>query len=462
MTVAALAQPAEAPTLREIVEVLTLQGGFNAALVVSGTTLLGIAAGIIGTFAVLRRRALMGDALSHATLPGIAMAFLAATWLGVEGRSLPVLLLGAAVTGVLGVVAVQLISRHSRLGEDAAIGAVLSVFFGVGVVLLSHIQTLETGNQGGLDRFILGQTAAMNRSDATLMFGAALLAAVNSALFFKEFRLACFDPGFGRVQGWPVGGIDLLMMSLVVAVTVVGLQAVGLILVVAMIILPAASARFWTERLGVMTVLGGVFGGLSGYIGSGVSALAPRMPAGAVIVLVAGVFFVASLLFAPPRGFLSRVLRQARLRLRVARDHFLRALYEEVEEAGVTQAAPVEALRARRRWGELRFRVLSGWLASQGLIQRENGAVALTSRGAKDAQRVTRNHRLWEEYLVAHADVAPSHVDYSADRVEHILSGPLIAELEASLRRKGRLPGDREPPRSLHPVGAEARVEAAS
>lgn len=435
----------DSPSLRDAIETLTLQGGFNTTLVVIGASLLGIAAGTIGTFTVLRRRALMGDALSHATLPGIAGAFLAATWLGAEGRSLPVLLFGAAVTGVIGVVTVQLISRHSRIGEDAAIGAVLSVFFGLGVVLLSHIQTLQTGNQGGLERFILGQTAAMSRDDARLMAGAALMTAIGSAALFKEFRLVCFDTEFARVQGWPVNVIDLLMMTMVVAVTVIGLQAVGLIMVVALIIIPAAAARFWTERLGVMTVLAAGFGGLSGYFGASASAIFPDMPAGAVIVLAAGAIFIVSLFLAPPRGFVSRLIRRARLRLRIAEDHLLRAMNEAIEGAAEAPSAAItfDALQRRRGWSDARLALLWRWLAWRGLVRRSDSALALTSAGRREATRVTRNHRLWSEYLIAHADAAPSHVDYAADRVEHVLSDELVRELEASLRQRGLLGKER-------------------
>jgi manganese/zinc/iron transport system permease protein len=196
--------------------------------VLAGTTLLGLAAGVIGAFALLRKRSLMADALSHATLPGIGLAFLAATALGSAGKSLPVLLLGAAVTGVLGVLCVQALLRHTRLREDAAIGIVLSVFFGAGVVVLSAIQKHAGGSAGGLSHFIYGQTAAMRVSDATLMGGIALAAVLAAALLLKEFALVCFNDAFARVDGWPVSLIDLLMMALVVLVTVAGLQAVGL------------------------------------------------------------------------------------------------------------------------------------------------------------------------------------------------------------------------------------------
>lgn len=428
------------PDVGEVLRVLSLQAGFNSAVVVIGATLLGIASGTVGTFALLRKRALMGDALAHATLPGIALAFLVSVWLGAEGKSLPVLLLGATVTGVLGVVAVHLIVRHSRLREDAAIGAVLSTFFGAGIVLLSYIQTLQSGNQGGLHHFIYGQTAAMSRSDAILIGAVALGAALTAGAVLKEFRLVCFDDQFAAVQGWPVQLIDLLMMALVVVVTVIGLQAVGLVLVIALLIIPPAAARFWTDKLGLMTLLGAGIGGLSGYLGSVASALLPRLPAGSVIVLTAGSLFALSLLLAPSRGLVARSLRHTLFRLRIDRQNLLRAIYESLESGRHPAGVPTGELLRVRTWSAARLALLLTWLTRRGLVTRRAGIVVPTDLGRAEAARVTRNHRLWEEYLLSYADLAASHVDRAADMVEHVLSEPLIAELERELRRRGRLP----------------------
>jgi len=454
---------AQWPTAGEVWRTLTLQAGYNSGIVVLAAALLGLAAGTIGTFALLRKRAMMADALAHCTLPGIALAFLAATWLGREGRSLPVLLLGASITGVLGVLAVQAIVRNTRLRDDAAIGSVLSVFFGAGIVLMSVIQNLRSGSQGGLNHFIYGQTAAMQETDAWLMGSAAVGAAAVVAVFFKEFRVVCFDDRFATSIGVRVWWIDLLMMSLVVVATVVGLQAVGLILIVAMLVIPAAAARFWTERLGPMTVLGGVIGGLSGYLGASASALLPRMPAGAVIVLTAGSLFLVSMLAAPSRGVLAALARQLRMRLRIASDHFLRAMYEHLEHAreeaaagnGEVAAISIRALAADRRWSRPGAAVLTWWMARRGMVRWRDGAAALTPRGLTEATRVTRNHRLWEEFLVRYAHLAASHVDRAADMVEHALSERTVAELEESLRRQGRMPGPDGPPRSVHPIAGK-------
>ena len=292
----------------EVSRVLSLRGGANTSVVILGTTSLGIAAGLVGAFSVLRKRALIGDALSHCALPGVALAFLLGVLLGGEGKSLGLLLGGAALSGIAGVLTVQFLTTHTRLPQDASIGAVLSVFFGAGVVLLSVIQSLESGSSGGLNHFIYGQTATLRVRDAQLILGAALVAILLSLSLLKEFRILCFDEVFARSQGYSVQLLDVLMMALIVGVTVIGLQSVGLILMVAFLVTPAVAARFWTDRFEVVVLLSGLFGGLSGYLGSVMSALLPHLPAGSVIVLVCGAIFFLSLLFAPRRGLASRVL----------------------------------------------------------------------------------------------------------------------------------------------------------
>ena len=426
----------ELPTLGEIVDTLTFRAGFNTNVVIAGTTLLGLAAGIVGVFTLLRKRSLTTDALSHATLPGIAIAFLIASGLGMTGRSLPVLLIGAAVTGVLGVVCIQAILRHTRLHEDAGIGVVLSVFFGAGVVGLSYIQANAPSGSGGLNAFIYGQAAAMRPGDVLLMCGIATAAVRATSLFLKEFALVCFNDAFAKVDGWPVSVIDMVMMTLVVVVTVAGLQAVGLIMVVALLIIPAVAARFWTERLWRLVIIAGVIGAMSGYLGSVVSALLPRKPAGAVIVLTSGVVFALSMLLAPARGVVASSVRRLRLRLRIAGDHLLELAHDQHSTA-LDKPMLAEVARLRGWSPVFSFLVLRSlrWSGMLGTVAADGAELteAAVARGA----RVARNHALWEQYLVSYADIAPSHVDWSVDQVEHVLSEQLVSELEAQLRDRG-------------------------
>ncbi|MEP0847306.1 MAG: metal ABC transporter permease [Phycisphaerae bacterium] len=421
--------------LRELAAVLTLRD-YNTRVVVVGVSLLGAASGLVGSFMLLRKRALLSDAISHATLPGIGLAFIAAVLAGGTGKSLPVLLLGATVSGAAGVALVLLVVHTTRVKEDAALGIVLSVFFGLGIAITSLIQRMQSGHAAGLKSFIYGKTASMLMSDALLIAGAALVVALLCVALYKEFTLLCFDPAYGGSQGWPIVWIDVLLMAAVIGVTVIGLQAVGLILMVALMVIPAAAARFWTHHLPTMLLTAAVLGAASGYAGAAISALVPRMPAGAIIVLVAGAIFALSMLLGPARGVLARGLEHARLGRRVRRQHLMRALFELAED-GPPAAPTVEFndLLSARTWSPRSLRRELARAVRDGLVRSREGdrGFELTDEGLAAARRTARNHRLWELYLIRYADVAPSHVDRDADAVEHVLGPEIIGELEAAL-----------------------------
>ncbi|MBI2192854.1 MAG: metal ABC transporter permease [Planctomycetes bacterium] len=445
----------EWPSGDQLTRVITLRD-YNTRVVVLGTLLLGLATGIIGTFMLLRRRALMGDVVSHATLPGIGLAFIVMTRGGGDGKFLPGLLLGGLLSGLLGMGLVLLIRHSTRLKEDAALGIVLSVFFGFGVALLGVIQKMNLGHAAGLESFIYGKTASMLASDAQRIAVVAAAVALACVFLFKEFEVLCFDPSFAASLGWPVVLLDAAMMGLVVAVTVIGLQAVGLILIIALLIIPPAAARFWTHHLSRMVIISAAIGAASGLVGAGLSALVPRLPAGAIIVVVASSLFFLSMLFGPARGVLVRLLAHYRLENKVGRQHLLRSLYETLEEAGQSPeavAAPesrgVEIsfplLLAERSWSPRRLRKLLASAQRDGLVERTpDGACRMTGRGREEARRVVRNHRLWEMYLITHADIAPSHVDRDADLVEHVLGPEMTRKLEALVA--ARYPELRVPP----------------
>lgn len=415
-------------------------GSYNTLLVVASTSLLGIAAGLVGSFLLLRKRSLMGDALSHATLPGIGVAFAIMSSLGGDAKSLGGLLLGATAAGLLGVGVMVLIRKTTRLKDDVAMGLVLSVFFGVGVAILRMVQTLP--DAAGLESFIYGKPASIVFSDFTVIAWITVAASACSVVFLKELTLLCFDENFGRSQGWPVGWLDLMLLALVTAVTVVGLQAVGLILIIALLITPPTAARFWTQRLPIMMLLSGLIGGFSGALGATISAMLPKMPAGAVIVIVAAAIFLFSMIFAPTRGVLARQLRRRQLRLKVDRQHLLRAAYELLESEQdsehpsiINHPLPLEDLIGKRSWSSSEFsRIVRAARRRDDLEPLDGSTLCLSESGFGEAARITRNHRLWEVYLVTHADIAPSHVDRDADMVEHILEADLVRRLEETLR----------------------------
>ena len=417
--------------------------GPNTLVVLLGTTILGVAGGVVGTFMLLRKRSLMGDVISHSALPGIVVAFIVLEmWHPGSGKSWWGLLTGAVVTGLLGMLAVVVLRQFPRIKEDAAMAIVLGVFFGFGAALLSAVQRMKTGSEAGLPHYIYGNTAVLVNSDVWMIAGACILVLSVCGLLLKEFSLVAFDEQFAGAQGWPVQLLDLALMGLVVAVTVVGLQSVGLLLIVAILIIPAAAARFWTDHLPTMTLAAAALGGVSAAIGTLVSAHS-KAPAGAVIVLSAAACFTISLALGTRRGLLRRLASEWQLRRRTAKHHLLRAMYEiaEAHDESVPAvpgaAVGLDQLQAFRSWSAAELIGLLHRSRREGLVEPiGNARWRLTAQGAPEAARVVRNHRLWELYLIHHADVAATHVDRDADRIEHVLRPEIVRELEYLLRRQ--------------------------
>jgi manganese/zinc/iron transport system permease protein len=408
-------------------------------LVILGVTSLGATAGLIGSFLLLRKQSLLGDALSHATLPGIGIAFAVMSAMGLSGRNLPGLLIGASITGLLGVLLVLAIRRTTRLKDDAAMGIVLSVFFGLGVAILRMVQEIPGQSTAGLESFIYGKTASMVWSDFHLIIGTLIVTTFITILILKELTLLCFDAHFAATEGWPTLWLDILLMGLVTAVTVVGLQAVGLILIIAFLITPPTAARFWTNNLKHMLWLSTIIGAVSGWLGASLSSLYSNLPAGAIIVITAAVIFLFSMIFGTARGVLPRYLRHLKLQKKVGRQHILRSTYEILENTQNSTPLknlpiPMELLRKHRYWSKGELPKLIRQARAEDHIERQpSGELRLSESGFGEASRITRNHRLWEMYLIKHADIAPSHVDRDADMVEHLLGAEIVHQLEAEL-----------------------------
>ena len=291
---------------------LSLSLGYNATLVTLGATLLGATAGMVGTFLYLRKNALISDAISHATLPGLGIAYLVAVAFGLDGRHLAILLGGSALSAALGLYCVKWLTRETRLTQDTAIGCILSVFFGFGVVLFTIIQVIPAGKKAGLESFLLGSTAGMLYSDALLILMLSILTALVLFVFLRPIKLVTFDASYSETLGISVRRVDTIILMVTLVVTVLGMKIVGLILIVALLIIPAVSARFWSEKTDVIIITSTACGALSGYIGSAISAISAGLPTGPIIVLCAFGFFLFSFLFAPERGVLAVALNHYR------------------------------------------------------------------------------------------------------------------------------------------------------
>lgn len=269
---------------------------YTLRTVALGGALLGVISGVLGCFAVLRGQSLLGDALSHAALPGVTLAFL------VAGRQLGALLLGAALASWLGVLFVRAVTRTTRIKQDAAMGIVLAAWFAFGIALLSYIQGRPDASQAGLDKFIFGQAAAITQDDIAMVGAVGLGCLLLLAALWKEFKLITFDYEFASANGYPARALDLLLSTMIVIAVVLGLQLAGVILMVGMLIAPGVAARQWTHKLGQMTALAAVFGAFAGGGGAILSAIDVNLPTGPLIIVVASALVFISIGFAPERG----------------------------------------------------------------------------------------------------------------------------------------------------------------
>jgi manganese/zinc/iron transport system permease protein len=410
----------------------------NLLWVLGGTALLGIAASVLGCFAFLRGRSLMGDALAHAALPGVCVAFIVVQWgrerglWSLESKSLPALLAGAALSGALASSCIGWVTRASRLKDDAVQAIVLSTFFGGGIVLLTRLQRGESGEQAGLDKFLFGQAASLVGSDVRLIAVSALVLCMGCALLFKEWKVLCFDRGFAQAQGWRVTLLDSLLLGAIVLAVVLGLQAVGVVLIAALLVTPPAAARFWTDRLERMIAVAALFGALSGAGGSWLSTLLPRFPTGPLIVLVATGIFAVSIVFAPERGLLSQSIRASRLKKQVARENLLRDVWELQKRGASTSAA---SLGEKRHIAPAALSATLRDLQRVGLLEEDASTWRLTERGRSEARELVRRHRLWEAFLMYESDLGAARTHRDADAAEHFLPPETVRLIEEYLQK---------------------------
>lgn len=401
----------------------------NIRFVTFGSIILTATAATVGTFTFLRKKALVGDAVAHAVLPGICLAFL------VSGTKNPVyLIIGAFITGWIALVLIDYISGKSRIKEDTAIGLVLAVFFGIGIFILTIIQKGGNAAQTGLDSFLFGKAASLVGEDLISFSIVAFLLLLALIIFFKDFTLLSFDEDFAKVIGFPVRRLELLLTTLTVLAVVIGIQAVGVVLMAAMLITPAAAARFWTDKLIVMIILAAVFGAISGIFGAFISYAAPSMPTGPWIVLVISVIAGISFMVAPRKGILFKMVKRHRFQKRMNEENILKALYHLGEDKK-NYLSP----RAKEDILEKRFftqKQLSNGLRSlryYGYLKQKNNLITLTPEGKAKGRHIVRLHRLWELYLTQYLRIAPDHVHEDAETIEHILTPEMEQRLEKIL-----------------------------
>ena len=389
----------------------------NVQFVVIGMILLGIGTATIGTFAFLRKRALTGDAIAHSVLPGVCLAFML-----FDTRNLWVLLSGAFVTGWLSIIFVDLITKKTKLKPDTAIGLTLSVFFGVGILLLTFIQQSGNASQSGLNNFLFGKAAAMSTDDIRTMAVVSLFIIVVVVIFFKEFRLLSFDPDYAKSTGLPVNFLQLTLTTLTVLAVAAGIQAVGVVLMAALLITPPAAAKYWTDKLGKMILLSILFAVMGSVTGAYVSYANNKMPTGPWIVIMTSIIAVLSILFAPKKGVIPKMIIRKKYQNKMLRENILKELYHLEEKNPGKKSFTLSDIATEREMKTSNYVFGLRMLLRKDFVVKINEAYYLTEKGLEEGKRITRIHRLWEMYLTEKLNIASDHVHDDAEAIEHIIT----------------------------------------
>lgn len=413
----------------------------------AGVMLLAVSCGTLGCFIVLRRLSLLGDSLGHAVLPGVCLGFLV-TWT----KNPWWLFAGALAAALAGSGLISLIERHSRLKPDVAMGLVLSGFFGLGIVMLTRLQNFSAGSQSGLNQFLFGQASAIAERDLWLMGGVATIIVGAVALAYKELTLTSFDEQFGAAIGLPTRALHYLLMALTALAIVISLQAVGVVLLSAMLITPAATALLLTDRLHVMIGLSVLFAAAGGIFGLNASYLGRNLPTGPFVVVMLSAFFVVAWLFSPRYGVVARLVRVGRRQRRTARENLLKKLYlslvpgdEELSSGAAEHLRSANSETRNRRiafsdlarlWNDSprRVRTTLRPLVRHGWVEEQGEAACLTPRGEARARELVRNYHLWELFLTTEVHLPLDHTERDAEGIEHLLTPELAQELESRLQ----------------------------
>lgn len=417
-------------------------------IVTIGAVLLGAISSLIGCYTFLQKRALIGDAISHSVLPGIGLAFI------ISGTKNPYyLLIGAAISGWISVVLSDWITRKSKIKADTSIAIVLSFFFAIGMMLLSIIQHSGNVNQAGLNHFLFGKAAAIVLEDVQMFSIIGVISLAVILLFYRSFKLYIFDIEFAQSIGLPIKLLDFLLTSLAVLAIALGIRAVGVVLMSALLITPAAIARFWTANLKKMLLIAVIVGGFSGFIGALISYMAPKMPTGPWIIIVLSVLAITSIFIGFDKGIVYKWMKRIAFQRKVLQENILKIFYHLSEEDHDLYAPrSITELMERRPLNPNPVKKELHRLENKGWVKKVNQQWKVTESGGEASKRLVRLHRLWELYLSEHLNIAADHVHDDAEAIEHILTPELQEQLEFILEGKTKDPHDKKLPKVNHDI----------
>ncbi|MCB9262957.1 MAG: metal ABC transporter permease [Flavobacteriales bacterium] len=414
----------------------------NVRVVFWGSLILCSVSGLVGTFTFLRKRALMGDVISHSVLPGIALAYM------ISHQKNPMyLIIGAVITGWVSTFLVDYITKNSKIKNDTAIALVLSVFFGIGVMLLVHIQHSGSGSQSGLDNFIFGKASAMTKADVWLfaLAGSVIISVI--LIFFRGFSTISFDEAFAQSIGFPLDFLRFVLAIATVATVAMGVQAVGVVLMSALLITPAAAARFWTNKIGVLALLSVLFAGFSGVFGAAISYTYNGMPTGPWIVVVISLIALFSAFFGSKTGMTRSFLQRKQNDRKILIENTIKLFYG-LTDAGnkLTKTFLFEDILNA---GNMKVGTLKNGLnllLKHRYITLSGNQYLITPSGFNEAKAIVRKHRLWELYISKFMNLDPDHVHDDAEGIEHIITPEIEKELEKELNFPKKDPHDSDIP----------------
>ena len=408
----------------------------NVKWVVIGSIILGFTTGIIGTFAFIRKKSLIGDALAHAALPGITTAFIL-----FQTKAPLVILSGALISCTLGLLGVEYISKYTKIKEDSALAIILSFFFGIGLFHLSYIQKMKGAQQAGIDKILFGQAASLTVYDIKILLVCSFVILTFVTLCFTRLKYLVFDPIFYECLGLKKRLLEYSLSMMMVVSVVIGLQMVGVVLMAALLLTPASSARYWSDNFKVILILAGLFGALSGLFGANISYMSMSMPTGPWIVMSLTFIFFISICFAPRRGILTKVIKRIKFSKKINEENLLRSLYKIYENNDSQNTyVHINNLFYHRNFKLQGLQNTLKQLAKKNLLLLKDSSVLLTEMGIKEASNLTRYHRLWELYLSKNLKHPPSLVHDDAEFIEHLITPELKILLDEELNENKKDP----------------------
>lgn len=396
-----------------------------------GTILLSLSSSMVGAFTMLRKQSLITDVIAHSVFPGVCLGFLLA-----DEKNLGIILIFASATGWIATLCVEWFKKHPKISPDTASAITLSTFFGIGVMLLVQLINSPTQSiKAGISSFLYGSVIGISNNDIVIFFFVVVALISLIILFYKELVVFSFDERFAESIGYPTNFLKVLLSIITVVAIVIGIQAVGVILIASLLITPSVIARFWTHRIHLLIILACIIGVSSALVGTTIS-YHLEVATGPWIVMTISTVALSSFLFAPKKGILSKVFRHKKFKRTMTEENMLKALYHNFESKTLENAFSLnEATNFKISKSAKETKKTLNALSKQGYLTQSKESWNLTNVGFDKGRRLVKLHRLWELYLTEYLNIKIDHVHEDADSIEHIITPEIEKQLEEKLGR---------------------------